>query len=69
MLKQDYMKQVLDLTKTYSKETKSKILAVRMTPDEHKFLEEIAHSSGCSLSIFTREALQSHINLLLSEVN
>lgn len=63
------MNQTLDLTKTYSAEPKTKVLAVKMTLEEHKHVEEVAHSLGCSLSIFTRKALQSHINNLLAKTN
>jgi hypothetical protein len=59
------MKQVLDLTKTYSPENRTKILAVKMTPDESKYVAEVARSMGHSLSMFTREALQEHITKCL----
>jgi len=55
------MNQVLDLTKTYSAEPKTKVLAVKMTNEESKYVAEIARGFGCTLSMFTREALQEHI--------
>ncbi len=61
------MKQVLDLTKTYSLENKSKVLAVKLTPDESKYVTEIARRLGFTLSMFTREALQAHINRLSND--
>ena len=62
------MKQVLDLTKTYSLENKSKVLAVKMTPDESRHVAEIARKFGFSLSMFTREALQAYIDKLLDDL-
>jgi hypothetical protein len=52
----------IDLTNTYSEQSRSKLLVIRLTTDESNYVSKLARSSGNTITSFTREALQFHID-------
>jgi hypothetical protein len=57
-------KTAIDLTQVLLHQARTKLLGVRMTPDELDFIASFAYTKGHTIATFTREALQAHIDLL-----
>jgi hypothetical protein len=55
----------IDLNEACQRQVRSKILGVKMTPDEISFITSFAKGRGRNITTFTREALQAHIKHLL----
>ena len=59
----------IKIAKTYSREARNKVLAIRVSSEEAKYVARIAHSFDYSISNLVREALENRINQLLSDEN
>lgn len=57
------------LTKTYSEKARNKVLSVRVNAEESKYVADVAHSFGYSISSLIREAIQNRVNQLLSDAS